>query len=113
MRGAARLPSAAALRNERPRSGPGHPTGGRPPNLQQPLLPNGHRRLAALPAPKDHSMRTNSIFQNGFLISRILLALALISAAAFLTVVSFAANPSSTNLSPATATPVNWTGTGK
>ena len=58
-------------------------------------------------------MRTKSLFQNGFLIPRLLLALALVSAAAFLAFVSFAANPASATLSPTTATPFNWAGTGK
>lgn len=58
-------------------------------------------------------MRTNSFFQNGFLIPRIVLALGLISAAAFIAFISFAANPSSGNVSPTTAAPLNWVGTGK
>jgi hypothetical protein len=58
-------------------------------------------------------MRTTSFFQNAFLIPRILLALALVSAAAFLAFVSFAANPASASLSPTTATPFHWVGTGK
>ena len=58
-------------------------------------------------------MRVNSFFQNGFLIPRIVVGLALISAGAFLAFVSFAANPTSTSLSPTTAAPFNFVGTGK
>ena len=58
-------------------------------------------------------MRTNSFFQDGFLITRTVLALGLISAAAFIAFISFAANPSSGSVSPTTAAPLNWVGTGK
>ena len=58
-------------------------------------------------------MRTKSFFQNGFLIPRIILALGLISAAAFFAFISLAANPSSGSLSATTATPLTWVGTAK
>ena len=58
-------------------------------------------------------MRLNPLSQNGFLIPRIFLGLALVSAAFFLAFVSFAANPTSGSLSPTTTAPVTWAGTAK
>jgi|GEM_PF-826575 len=56
-------------------------------------------------------MRTKRLSQNGFLIPRIVIALLLVSAAIFFTFLSFAANPASGTLTPA-STSLAWVGTG-
>jgi hypothetical protein len=56
-------------------------------------------------------MQTNSSPESGLFTPRILLAFVLCSAAVFLTVFSFAANPPSGTITPASS-PVTWTGTG-
>jgi hypothetical protein len=56
-------------------------------------------------------MQTNPAPESGLFIPRILLAFVLCSAAAFLAVLSFAANPPAGTITPSTTTPVTWVGT--